>query len=250
MKEVKIGKYDHLRGKTSSVVVNDKDLTFINGLALIEGSMSFRMTVGTVMQKCYGVINEHYEEAFGDEYEGKAGRYLMFIGQNHHGYRVGANNFIISSNIVEYDTDIMLTQHRHIRVIDGKPTVMAMFEDIKRTFDQEIIIVNNNQLYDIEKGCFTSRVYSKIDITKDGRERNHQYAVTDIIYPKIDKLSFTIDKRDNITSSIFSNHYGYLSREGYSKQNYDDIVAYLRNEIKKEEDRQRKVVDGFVKVKI
>ncbi len=156
MKEIKYYKNrPYLRYGIESLEVEETNLVFEGGFAIAEATMS-----GTDMQfqpftyTCTGIITEGYHEAFDDIGQS---RYLMFVPNNKQIVRCGKNDFIVK--VACENGESTTYEYKHIRVIDGIPTLMN--KDIGGcTKTEDGNIITSNGLYNPIKGEFLSSTHS------------------------------------------------------------------------------------------
>lgn len=259
MKEI-ICREGYLRGRRDfEVMVDEATVNFINGLALVKATkkIQYYHPIKTEEIECYGLINESFEEAFGDDYKDRAGRYLMFLGMNFDAKRVGANDFIISVHVS--DNDRNWDEYKHVRLVDGKPVVLNVFQNICQINSNHLIIAER-RVYDVLQARFTTKEYSSIEalptvegicpqILVSDQVDSYEYENADRKWAPTngktgieDRLFFTINFGGQITSPIYSR----LSKDWYTTSiptsSYDDICAKRREELKEMEERSKAIM--------
>lgn len=256
MKEIKLNDVDYLRSSSCKTWVDENEVEFVDGIALVKVKLSGRQWNGEPFShECFGLINEDFEELYDDSLDKKASRYLMFFGYNVNTLRIGKTDFLTS--VKTADDGRSWTEHYHIRIIDGVPTVLNNLCKITTTNDPEII-TDGHALYDVKTATFLTRRYSYIQQRPFDESGIPTYLVSDVVtsydyrdddpkrtfYPInketgiVDSLSFVIDGEDRIISQIYSKveHNWYVN--SYDNDvNYDILKKRRRAELKELEQR-------------
>jgi len=232
MKEIKLNNVDYLRSGSCKTFVDENEVQFIDGIALVKAKSSGKnwRSGEPFSYESFGLINEDFEEVYDDSLDGRTSRYLMFLGHNNCALRFGKFDYLVS--VATADDGRSWHEHYHIRIIDGVPTVIKNLDKIVPTEDSKII-TDGHALYDVENAIFLTRRYSSIEQQQLDESGIPTYLVSDVVtsyeyqnddpkkikYPInkdtgiVDKLSFVIDGTDRIISPIYSDveHNWYIS---------------------------------------
>lgn len=265
MKEIKLNSVDYLRSGSCKTFVDENEAQFIDGLALVKAKSSGRhwRSGEPFSYESFGLINENFEEVYDDSLDGRTSRYLMFLGYNVNTLRIGKSDFLTS--VATADDGMSWTEHYHIRIIDGVPTVLNNLCEIITTSDPKVI-TDGHALYDVESATFLTQRYSSIQqqpldesgiptyLVRD-RVTSYEYREDDpkrIMYPInketgiVDELSFVIDRTDRIVSPVYSDieHNWYVSSCD-DDTNYDTLKKQRRTELKELEQRGIELSQGL-----
>lgn len=146
----------------SYVEVNEK-VHFLEGLALVDGKVLITNSAGIASS---GVINENYEEAFTNE-EDLASKSLMFYRANKccnvKMQRFGARDFFVAARNRSEEW-YMGNEYRHIRVVDGVPTILSKLPVWPKETNKESVVLVGNQFYDVLKGKYSTHEFQEVSL--------------------------------------------------------------------------------------
>lgn len=252
MKKIKLSEVEYLRDRTCEVFVDEKEIKFINGVALVKGMLYGinRENHKRYSVECYGLINEKFKEVYDDTTKGS--RNLMFLSYNKLAVRIGENDFVVS--VAKTDHDRSWYEYDHIRIIDNVPVIIKTFNFLSSTHTPSIF-TDGHLLYDVEKAKVLTRYYPSIQPLPLVDVKNPTYFVTfkvtsyeyingdERFYPInkdtgiVDFLSFTINSSDERISPIYSQlQHGYYDCS--TDENFNQLVARRTLELKEIEKRE------------
>lgn len=211
MKEIVLNDVTYLRGKIASALIDEENVEFQNGLAVVKANIV--TSYGCRISKpydCYGVINEDYHEAYDDKgkVSGTQERNLMFLSYNRNIDRISTDDFIVEVSCG--DEQMSYAEHRHIRIIDGVPTLIQKIGPYQKTSNPDLLITGwkDKSLYDVSKGCYLTPKVLEISESSTKPETFNVVARTSSQesekYPLCDYLFFQVDKTGTITSKVLS----------------------------------------------
>ena len=254
MKVIKLYEgYKQYRGNILHAYVDEDYVEFENGLAVVKALFE-AVKEGTnqiYRYKCYGVINEDFEEAFiGGTPSDKNLSFILF---NDEILRCGPNDFLVRVRCGGEHSSYI--ENRHIRMIDGFLEVVDNnIPFYEKTYNREVIIVDN-QLYNVVNQKFISRKYSSI--TPLPYESEYTFLVEDKIKSLrpdcrgvptndttavSDTLCFKINIEDELISPVYSKRWIEVIADSESDIDYDIIKTQWINQLYKMEDKQGQIM--------
>lgn len=117
----------YLRQNVQRIEIDERDVSFINGLAVVKGKVVLKDFFGKeFFYESYGVINENYEEAFESVEDNDAAYYLMFRNGNKKITRIGENDFIVLNQFysVLSGNYKRIFEEKQIRLINNVPVLL------------------------------------------------------------------------------------------------------------------------------
>lgn len=155
MKRIILNGCSHLRGGiVENATVDETKLEFRNGVAVAEAEVKgVRVTPSwhPFSYTCEGLINENFQEVFEDKLPDSYERNLMFLPYNEKITRFGDNDFVV--NMSCYEDGSWWEEYRHIRIINGVPTLVNQVAPCTKKINETLMIMgeNKNTLYSIEQ---------------------------------------------------------------------------------------------------
>lgn len=230
MKEIKLNGCSHLRGGiVETAKVDETKLEFRNGVAVAEAEVKAVMVPSwyPFSYKCEGLINENFQEVFGDTLLDSYERNLMFLPYNKKITRFGDNDFIV--NMSCYEDDRWWEEYRHIRTVNGFPTLVNRLSCCNKKVNETLMIMGKNKkaLYSVESGKMLTPYVESIS------ESETYYDIFDVIasvsslsFEKFkqlnDVLCFKINSAGRTVSKVLSS-----LEDGYLPYGNDFIVEEL-----------------------
>lgn len=204
MRSIKLNEVNYLRDAVISAKIDDSDLDFRNGIAVAKANITISdFCKHESHYECWGLINESYEEVYEDKIN-LFERNLMFMPFNKSIVRYGDNDFIVEVSC--RDDNRIWTEFRHIKVIDGVPTLVNRnLGGCQKTSLENIVIAGfrNKTLYNISEGTKVTPPLMKIEEFQEEifnavvkiQAENSYY---------VDYLFFKINKEGKIISRVLS----------------------------------------------
>ncbi len=265
MREIKLNDVEYLRGIVKRATVDESSLKFINGVALVEATVVSERFGGDNTFNCFGLIDENFQEVYNDKSPSVGGRNLMFLPYNIKAERFSDNDFVVEVPCSDGE-NASWVEHRHIRVVDGLPTVINKIGGWPvRTRKEGLVIAETFRnlvdgwiLYDINEGKFVTPQLVSI---RETEENGGLFDVTLKValeksksrYELIDYLFFRIDSSGKIISSILStleNGYLDIASEGSIEELITNRKQYLQDrevQFREELSEFRKCIDTTTK---
>ncbi len=241
MKKVNLSRYENnFRRHVVGSVVDEKDVEFINGIALVPATIS---EVDCFDKKktytAYGLIDENFNEAYDGTAPNIAKRSLMFFKCNQSAIRCGENDFVVK--VVGYHETEIVSEYRHIRLVDGVPKLIGYLHgESKKTEDERFITVGQEgcvSLYDVTNAKFlTPELYSiKLSpVNKNVFDVVARIAIGGRDEPNglecVEYLYFSINFKGERVTEVRSS---FVGGEGYINIFGDSVASMLQ--IRKEE---------------
>lgn len=204
MRNIRLNDVSYLRRTDVSAVIEEDNLDFRAGMAVAKACIS-----GSRQEsyECFGVIGENYKELYDDSIKGNFGeRNLMFLSYNRNIVRLSDNDFIVE--VLCGDDGRSWTEIRHIKVIDGVPTLVNknLGGCIKTSFDNLIIVGSGYRgyaLYDVNKGITITPYLMSI---KESYSRLFEVAtkVDCDALGQTDYLFFRLNEKGELVSEVLS----------------------------------------------
>lgn len=241
----KLNEVNYLRGEVISAEIDDTNLDFRNGIAVVKASIA---TLDFYRRKghyeSWGLINESYEE----EYEDKSNlfeRNLMFVPFNKNIVRCGDNDFIVE--VTCRDDNRIWTEYRHIRIVDGVPTLINRnIGGCQKTSLENIIIAgfNNKTLYDTNEGRALTPPLAKIEESQEEEIFNVVAKIEVDSSYCVDYLFFKVNRKGIIVSRVLSSlANGFL---GESYISIDDLLSKRQAQLIMIRDSFNRALDSFI----
>ena len=245
MRTIKLNEVNYLRGKVISAEIYDTNLDFRNGIAVVKASI---VTLDFYRKKghyeSWGLINENYEELYEDE-NNLFERNLMFMPFNENIVRCGDNDFIVE--VTCRDDNRIWTEYRHIRIVDGVPTLINRnIGGCQKTSLENTIIAgfNNKTLYDITEGKKVTPSLTKIE---ESEEKGIFNAVAKIQTEDsycTDYLFFKVNRKGIIVSRVLSSLANGFLDESYIS--IDDLLSKRQAQLNMISDSFKRTLDSFI----
>lgn len=216
MKEIKLKELIFKRNEISATV-DEKNVEFKNGVALVRASVVVDHLGNLTTYQCYGLIDENFQEVYSisstdSPSEFSAKENLMFFPKNTLSLRIGDNDFIVKT--VCRISGLFAEVYEHVHIDEnGKPIKISSDLGIpkKTKYDNLVILSMGNgyMLYDINKGSVvTPRLYS----IKESETDEQTFDVVEKIalndkengFGFVDYLSFKIDGKGNLVTAVLS----------------------------------------------
>ncbi len=191
MKEIKLNDCSYLRGRViESVRVDETKLEFRNGVAVAEANVRGGDRYNPFWDTWEGLINENFQEVFGDTLPDSYERNLMFLPYNKKITRFGDNDFIV--NMSCYESGRQWKEYRHIRTVNGFPTLVNRVSCCNKKVNEALMIMGKNKkaLYSVESGEMLTPYVDSIS------ESEMYYDIFDIM-TSVSSLSFEKFKQLN-----------------------------------------------------
>lgn len=244
------------------VLKEGQNIKFNNGLALVHG-VPEGVIFTSYGRQVYGVINEDFQEAEFGDIDYKTRCYLGFDYNNQNAIRIGENDFIF-----EYVTDHHYNhcQYRHIRLINGIPTLVKRLPDTSmndarpfvvtghKLFSGGIYQVFGEQVYDVSNLKHVTRKYSYLEAIPSDNSTPQEFYVSQEVKAYgdsglTDRLHFKINTADQIISSVASE----LMQDWYFVANglpinFEELVAKRAEELRVIAERNTSVISTLKRV--
>jgi len=221
MKEIRLNNIKYIRGNIKSATIDEEELKFINGVALVEATIVENRGGTDTTYKCFGLIDEEFNEVYADQSKiiSNMERNLMFFRYNNSAERFSDDDYIVE--VACRADDRTWTEYRHIRIIDGIPMLInKLGGKPMRTKKEGLVIVDLLKwkvLYDINKCVFITPGLVSI---KEADNNGDLFDVTARVtsestkndYELVDYLFFKINSSGQVVTSILSSlENGYLT---------------------------------------
>ena len=224
MKSIKLNEVNYLRDEIISAEIDDTNLVFRNGIAVVKASI----TIGNFCTNkshyvCCGLINENYEELYKDK-SNLFERNLMFMPFNKSIVRCGNNDFIVEVSC--RDDNRIWTEYRHIRIVDGVPTLINRnLGGCQKTSFENIVIAGyrNKTLYDTNEGRALTPPLMKIEESQEEGIFNVVAKIEVDSSYCVDYLFFKINSEGIIVSRVLSS----ISASKFLTESYTSINDLL-----------------------
>lgn len=246
---IKLNDVGFFREKEISAEINDTNLDFRNGIAVAKANLTiFAPCVQGTSYECVGLVNENYEEAFADK-NNRFALNLMFMPFNKSIIRCGDNDFIVEVSC--RDDNRIWTEYRHIKVINGVPTLINRnLGGCQKTSLENIVIAgfNNKTLYDTNDG---KKVTSPLTKIEESQEEGIFNAVAKIQIENsycTDYLFFKINREGIIVSKVLSSLENRFLDEDYVAA--DDLLSRRKEQLIMIRDSFNKTLDSLINSEI
>ncbi len=220
MREIKLSDAKDLRGTVVQATIDDENVEFINGVAVVEANIVTKDDKGkTTNYNCFGLIDHLFCEAFGSSSrEDASSRNLMFLRSNQKIYRVGNDDFLVTFYDRDEDENKINVKYRHVRIVNGNTILVneEMKYPVKTSCDNLFIFKGmiESCLYNVSRGEYVSSTFFRLN------ESKNEPGVFNVIerislskgglrmgmvgFDLVDYLTFKIDSEGNLVSGVLS----------------------------------------------
>ena len=241
MKNINLSKNENNRRRNViASVVDEKDIEFINGVALVPATISeVDCFDKKITYTAYGLIDEDFNEVYSNGlYDGTTSSLaecsLMFFQCNQSAIRCGENDFVVE--VAGYSEEEKITKYLHIRLIEGVPKIIGYLPGKARKTGYEKYITVGHEgfvsLYDFTEAKYiTPELFSiKLSpVNKNVFDVIARVTIDDPDFPNklgyIEYLFFSINLKGERVTMVRSS---FVGGEGYIHIFGDTVESMLK----------------------